>query len=41
MGLVDIVEIFKNIFIFFCCEIFNGCFYIKKDLYLRVKVYVL
>lgn len=40
MGLVDIVEIFKNIFIFFCCEIFNGCF-LKKDLYLRVKVYVL
>lgn len=31
MGL-DIVEIFKNIFIFFCCEIFNG--YLKKMIYI-------
>lgn len=38
MGL-DIVEIFKNIFIFSCCETSKGRLK-KKDSYSRVKVHV-
>lgn len=40
MGLVDIVEIFKNIFIFSCCETSNGRFLKKKMIHIQELRYM-